>query len=177
MNYTKEDVGKYVVLEVGIEDLGLLRDLFKYETLIQYTATVQSGIETLKKVDKIVSISEAYRDIDDQLIDLSLSITESMKKQKIDQLGLKIKNLIVIHRPICMLYKFLCTDTVAAGLPDDIQNIFTKSGSGLLSRIDLALLKDYTLDEIKGKPIVRPASAPESDDLIKINILGIKGIA
>ncbi len=187
MEFKREDVNRFVAVEISIDELSLLRELLRFETVLQLSLEIKSISDITTRVNSSMKLFDTYRDQDDHLANL----VDAMKKGPASGLaptGALIKNMIVIPKNICKLYKMLCTETVAHGMPSYLGPEFAKFSPNLIINLDVALLKDYSYDEIKDKrpnelfrtytkPHLPEPEVEEIEGGLKVNILGVKGLA
>ncbi len=166
MKLDPADHERYVSMELTLDELSLLADLLRVETIYQIKKQVGLDGDVEARSSSIINTFGVFQDFDTQIKDLQAAFVEfenSAKEQEV-----KPVNMAVLSKNRVKIYHFLCTKTTELTLPDGLKKKNKDFGPGLL----------YKLEEALGSaPILDSANAPDLDLKVKINMLGQRGIA
>lgn len=175
----RQDVGKYVILEISPSEINLLKDLLKCEVVLQIHDVISNTeLENAFKTHQVTMVFDYYRELDIQLLEFAISMGATMAELKKNNPRSSVKNIIVLQKGVCRFYSTLCTLTVRAGLPPTIQEQWDALGASLLQRIEVALLQNHSLDDVKAKMGIaqKAEDSTAKEDGLPVNIFG-KGLA
>ncbi len=180
MKLKKEDHERYVSLEMNLDDLSLLADLLKIETIYQIKKQVAlDGQDVENRTNSIINTVSVFQEFDNQIKDLKDAVIEFQAKYK--RVKEKPINMMVISVNRAKVYHFLCTKTIELDIPETVSSKFSQIGHRLVVRLEEAIESEPIFDnakESKVKKVVKPETKEENGtDLIKINMLGQKGQA
>ncbi len=172
MALKKEDHEKYISLEMNLDDISLLSDLLKIETIFQIKRQVAIEGEVEERTASIINTVTVFQEFDTQLKDLKTGIVEF--KAKFKKVKNKPINMIVISVNRAKIYHFLCTKTTELDIPENVKEKAAAIGSKLAARLEEAISSEPIFDNSKkSEPVIKP----DSVNPFKINMLGQKGQA
>jgi len=138
-----------VQLQLESDELSVLRDLLRYESIYQMKAKIDVVPDKVELLLALIKLFDAYRVVDDQL-----RIFEFKNKKSTN-------HTYTVDRGVCGLYASLCTKTVQMELPEDLLVRAEYLGPGLMMKFE---------DALSDSP-----KQPEGD--LKINYFSPKGQA
>lgn len=175
LDLNPEDNSKFVHFEVNLEEIAVLRDLLKAETIYQANVVLLDvNSDPAQKLLKIVNIFDSYREFDEGILDLKLAILEKKQSQK--GLTAKIKNMIVINKNIAKIYKLFCTESTKLPLIDTVKERVEKYADSLAQKIEFGIEHAEDLGDTVEKAS-NPAPKKELKGDVKINVFGNKAKA
>lgn len=141
MELTKEDHHLFVYVEINTEEVALLRELVRFETILQVRDQVIKEHDLNNKVIYIMGVFDSFRDFDDRLLDLGVSIEEQTVKLT-QKHGVPVRNIAVISKNVAKVYRMLLTETVKIKMPEYLETKYKKLGASLLEKMETALKSD-----------------------------------
>lgn len=147
-------------IELNLEEIKLLKDLLKVETVFQVRVNIEDQNKTLEdKVYRIITFFDSYRILDDQLSQIRNGILSDNPNVNRSSDNFTI----VVDRKVMEMYKILCSETTKCTMPPTVKHFAEKYGEILLNKIKTSM---DSLNNLK----------TESEDF-KVNILGVVGSA
>ena len=179
MKQDPQDANKYVLVELELEDISLLRGLFRFETALKLSMAMENKeLDLSKKLPKIFTLFDSYRGIDDNLLDIAFTLKDPSYNKDLKRMGVETKNLVIVYKNVCKLYQFLCTDTANLTPPPETKELFDKRGSNLIEKISKALTQEFTVEELQSEEFLKKIKREAQPiDGLNINIFGNKGFA
>ncbi len=163
------DLNKLSSIELTLEEVALLKSLWKIETILRLGVVLKSDFADDDKLMKMVGVFDSYRQIDDQFIDIYYSLEQSI--QSSIKAGDDIKNLVVIPKTVVNVYRNLCIQTAEDNQIPEVKELSNKLGGPLLSKIEKSLKSPLDPRIFK-----KFGTLKEDPNDLPINILGTQGI-
>jgi hypothetical protein len=164
MKLDPADHERYISLEIGVDELALLHDLLRVETIYQIRKQVASSADVENRTSSIINAFGVFQDFDTQIKDLQAATTEFQKNNA--TVEPKPINMAVLSKNRIKIYHFLCTKTTELTLPDHLKKKCNELGPNLTKKLETALNSAPLLD-----------SNIDKDVEVKVNMLGQRGLA
>ena len=167
MKLDPEDHERYINMELNLDELNVLGDLLRVETI--YQIKKQVGLASGSVEDRSASIINTFgvfQDFDTQIKELQASFGEFQKT--VAHMEVKPINMVVLSKNRIKIYHFLCTKTTELVLPSNLSQKCKELIPSLLIKLEEALA---------APPILDSMTDGEIDLGIKVNMLGQRGIA
>ena len=149
-------MGDMCEIEMSFDEVSLLRNLLKVETVYQVRVQITKEQSNDSKVVKIIGTFDTHNWLDQHL----LTILNEIKKNEASLEG-PLVNLVMMDKKVVKLYHMLITETPKILNIPAVKEVFEKLGPGLKDKITAALEK---------------AEQKESNVNVSINMGGV-GIA
>jgi len=146
-HFSADDITKAVKIELNAKELEYLEKLLNCEVVYQIRIALDSVGSNSEKVIKLLSIFEAFRMLDDQVLDFIFTLNQYHKQTK--DLDDDYKDIIVVGKSIARLYKTLTTETIKGKLPPEIDVMRDKYNDAINNKIDYALRHSFDVNELK----------------------------
>lgn len=131
INYNPEELSKCVSLEINLNELHMLSDLLKVESVYQLrTILAMDSLDETEKLLRLISTFEDYRNLDDGLFDLKLAIKENAKSGT---------DVIIVNKATAICYKLFCTETPKLNLDPKLVTRVQEYVPNLIKKLDYAL--------------------------------------